>query len=358
LLTNKYNLRGRIMFKYLKQLTSLVAMVAVLFAFTTETMAAKKSKTLKNTQKKGFVRCGVSQGLPGFSNADAAGNWTGVDVDVCRAVAAAVLGDANKVKFTPLSAKERFTALTSGEIDILSRNTTWTLSRDADIGLTFVGVNFYDGQGFMVRKDSGITSTSQFKNGISACTNIGTTTELNMRDFFNSKGISYEPVAFEKADEVVAAYDSGRCDTYTTDKSGLAAQRTKMTNPDDHIVLPETISKEPLGPVVRQGDAVWEDIVRWSLNVMIEAEEYGITSSNADMMKTSDNPQIKRLVGSEGELGAAFGLDNDWSLRIIKQVGNYGESYKRNIADTGILPDRGPNELWTKGGILYVPPAR
>ena len=346
------------MFKYVKQLTSLVAMVAVLFAFTTETMAAKKSKTLKNTQKKGFVRCGVSQGLPGFSNADAAGNWTGVDVDVCRAVAAAVLGDANKVKFTPLSAKERFTALTSGEIDILSRNTTWTLSRDADIGLTFVGVNFYDGQGFMVRKDSGITSTSQFKNGISACTHIGTTTELNMRDFFNSKGISYEPVAFEKADEVVAAYDSGRCDTYTTDKSGLAAQRTKMTNPDDHVVLPETISKEPLGPVVRQGDAVWEDIVRWSLNVMIEAEEYGINSANADMMKTSENPQIKRLVGSEGELGAAFGLDNDWSLRIIKQVGNYGESYKRNIADTGILPDRGPNQIWTKGGLLYVPPAR
>ena len=346
------------MFKYVKQLTSLVAMVAVLFAFTTETMAAKKSKTLKNTQKKGFVRCGVSQGLPGFSNADAAGNWTGVDVDVCRAVAAAVLGDANKVKFTPLSAKERFTALTSGEIDILSRNTTWTLSRDADIGLTFVGVNFYDGQGFMVRKDSGITSTSQFKNGISACTNIGTTTELNMRDFFNSKGISYEPVAFEKADEVVAAYDSGRCDTYTTDKSGLAAQRTKMTNPDDHVVLPETISKEPLGPVVRQGDAVWEDMVRWSLNVMIEAEEYGINSANADMMKTSENPQIKRLVGSEGELGAAFGLDNDWSLRIIKQVGNYGESYKRNIADTGILPDRGPNQIWTKGGLLYVPPAR
>ena len=346
------------MFKYLKQLTSLVAMVAVLFAFTTETMAAKKSKTLKNTQNKGFVRCGVSQGLPGFSNADAAGNWTGVDVDVCRAVAAAVLGDANKVKFTPLSAKERFTALTSGEIDILSRNTTWTLSRDADIGLTFVGVNFYDGQGFMVRKSSGITSTSQFKNGISACTNIGTTTELNMRDFFNSKGISYEPVAFEKADEVVAAYDSGRCDTYTTDKSGLAAQRTKMSNPDEHIVLPETISKEPLGPVVRQGDAVWEDIVRWSLNTMIEAEEYGINSANADMMKTSENPQIKRLVGSEGELGTALGLDNDWSLRIIKQVGNYGESYKRNIADTGILPDRGPNNIWTQGGLLYTPPAR
>jgi len=347
-----------IMFKYVKQLTSLVAMVAVLFTFTTETFAANKSKTLNITQKKGFVRCGVSHGLPGFSNADAAGNWTGIDVDVCRAVAAAVLGDANKVKFTPLSAKERFTALTSGEIDILARNTTWTLSRDADIGLTVVGVNFYDGQGFMVRKDSGITSTSQFKNGISACTNIGTTTELNMRDFFNSQGISYTPVAGDPADEVVAAYDAGRCDTYTTDKSGLAAQRTKMSNPDDHMVLPETISKEPLGPVVRQGDSVWEDIVRWSLNTMIEAEEYGVNSANADMMKTSENPQIKRLVGAEGEMGAAFGLDNEWNLRIIKQVGNYGESYKRNIADTGILPDRGPNELWTKGGILYVPPSR
>ena len=280
------------MFK-IKQITSLLAVVAVLFGFATESFAAKKSKTLKNTIKQGFVKCGVSQGLPGFSNADASGNWTGIDVDVCRAVAAAVLGDANKVKFTPLSAKERFTALTSGEIDILARNTTWTLSRDADIGLTFVGVNFYDGQGFMVRKSSGITSTSQFKNGISACTNIGITTELNMRDFFNSRGISYEPVAFEKADEVVAAYDAGRCDTYTTDKSGLAAQRTKLSSPDDHIVLPETISKEPLGPVVRQGDSVWEDIVRWSLNAMIEAEEYGITSANADSMKTSDNPAVK-----------------------------------------------------------------
>jgi len=319
---------------------------------------SKKSKTLENTQKAGFVKCGVSQGLPGFSNADTAGNWSGIDVDVCRAVAAAVLGDADKVKFTPLSAKERFTALIAGEIDILSRNTTWTLSRDADIGLTFVGVNFYDGQGFMVRKNSGINSVNDFKSGISACTNTGTTTELNMRDFFNSKNISYEPIAFEKADEVVAAYDAGRCDTYTTDKSGLAAQRTKMSNPDEHKVLPETISKEPLGPVVRQGDSVWEDIVRWSLNVMIEAEEYGVNSSNASSLKDSENPQIKRLVGSEGELGSAFGLDNDWSLRIIEQVGNYGEIYEKHIASTGIMPDRGPNELWTKGGILYVAPAR
>jgi general L-amino acid transport system substrate-binding protein len=319
---------------------------------------SKKSKTLQNTQKAGFVKCGVSQGLPGFSNADTAGNWSGIDVDVCRAVAAAVLGDADKVKYTPLSAKERFTALIAGEIDILSRNTTWTLSRDADIGLTFVGVNFYDGQGFMVRKNSGINSVNDFQSGISACTNTGTTTELNMRDFFNSKNISYEPIAFEKADEVVAAYDAGRCDTYTTDKSGLAAQRTKMTAPDDHKVLPETISKEPLGPVVRQGDAVWEDIVRWSLNVMIEAEEYGVNSSNASSLKDSENPQIKRLVGSEGELGSAFGLDNEWSLRIIEQVGNYGEIYEKHIASTGIMPDRGPNELWTKGGILYVAPAR
>ena len=320
---------------------------------------SKKSKTLDQTKKQDFVKCGVSQGLPGFSNADAAGNWTGMDVDVCRAVAAAVLGDADKVKYTPLSAKERFTALISGEVDVLSRNTTWTLSRDADIGLTFVGVNFYDGQGFMVRKSSGITSTNQFRSGISACTNTGTTTELNMRDFFESKGITYEPIAFEKADVVVQAYDAGRCDTYTTDKSGLAAQRTKMKNPDEHIVLPETISKEPLGPVVRQGDAVWEDIVRWSLNTMIEAEEYGINSSNASSLKeSSENPQVKRIVGAEGEMGAALGLDNDWSLRIIEQVGNYGESYKKHIADTGILPDRGPNDLWTRGGLLYTPPAR
>ena len=348
------------MIKSLKSLVLVISASLLLFACGQQGGGAgsKKSKTLDNTKKAGFVKCGVSQGLPGFSNADASGNWTGIDVDVCRAVAAATLGDADKVKYFPLSAKERFTALTSGEIDVLSRNTTWTLSRDADIGLTFVGVNFYDGQGFMVRKDSCITSTSQFKSGISACTNIGTTTELNMRDFFNSKGIKYEPVAFEKADEVVAAYDAGRCDTYTTDKSGLAAQRTKLKDPNAHRVLPETISKEPLGPVVRQGDAVWEDIVRWSLNTMIEAEEYGITSSNADSMKESENPAVKRLVGVEGELGAAFGLDNEWSLRIIKQVGNYGESYKKHIADTDILPKRGPNQLWTKGGILYVPPAR
>ena len=319
----------------------------------------KKASTVDATKKQGFVKCGVSQGLPGFSNADESGKWTGIDVDVCRAVAAAVLGDANKVKYTPLSAKERFTALQAGEIDVLSRNTTWTLERDAAIGLTFVGVNFYDGQGFMVRKATGIKSVNDFKDGVKVCTNTGTTTELNMADFFKSKGIKYEPVVFEKADEVVQAYDSGRCDTYTTDKSGLAAQRTKLTKPDDHVVLPETISKEPLGPVVRQGDAKWEDVVRWSLNVWIEAEEYGVNSGNIDSMKESKNPAIQRIVGAEGtKNGEALGLDQEWSYRIIKQIGNYGESYKKNIADTGILPDRGPNNLWTKGGILYVPPVR
>ena len=319
----------------------------------------KKASTVDATKKQGFVKCGVSQGLPGFSNADESGKWTGIDVDVCRAVAAAVLGDADKVKYTPLSAKERFTALQAGEIDVLSRNTTWTLERDAAIGLTFVGVNFYDGQGFMVRKATGIKSVNDFKNGVKVCTNTGTTTELNMADFFKSKGVKYEPVVFEKADEVVQAYDSGRCDTYTTDKSGLAAQRTKLSKPDDHVVLPETISKEPLGPVVRQGDSKWEDVVRWSLNVWIEAEEYGVNSSNIDSMKSSKNPAIQRIVGAEGtKNGEALGLDQEWSYRIIKQIGNYGESYKKNIADTGILPDRGPNNLWTKGGILYVPPVR
>ncbi len=321
--------------------------------------SSKKASTLDATKKQGFVKCGVSQGVPGFSNADASGNWSGIDVDVCRAVAAAVLGDASKVKYTGLSAKERFTALQAGEIDILSRNTTWTLERDASIGLTFVGVNFYDGQGFMVRKTSGLKSVNEFKNGVKVCTNLGTTTELNMADFFKSKSVKYEPVVFEKADEVVQAYDAGRCDTYTTDKSALAAQSTKMKDPTEHVVLPETISKEPLGPVVRQGDSKWEDVVRWSLNVFIEAEEYGVNSGNIDSMKDSKNPAIQRIVGAEGtKNGEALGLDNQWSYRIIKQVGNYGESYKRNLADTNIMPERGPNQLWTKGGILYVPPVR
>jgi len=316
--------------------------------------------TLSDTKDRGHVRCGVSQGLPGFSNPDADGNWVGIDVDVCRAVAAAIFGKGGdeKVEYFPVSAKERFTKLTAGEYDILSRNTTWTLSRDAKIGLTFNGVNFYDGQGFMVPKALGITSALEL-DGASVCVNTGTTTELNLADYFRANGMSYEPVVFEKADEVIAAYDSGRCDVHTTDKSGLAAQRTKLAQPNDHMVLGETISKEPLGPVTREGDENWSDIVRWSLNVMIEAEELGITSANADAMKTSENPAIKRLVGSEGETGAALALDQEWSLRIIKQVGNYGESYERNVGpDTPVGLSRGPNAQWINGGILYANPTR
>ena len=311
---------------------------------------------LKFTKETGLVRCGVS-GIPGFSGRSSSGNWSGIDVDVCRAVAAAVLGDASKVKFIPLTRKESFRALVNCQdktkcVDILARHSTWTLSRDAGIGLTFVGINFIDGNGFMVRKKSGIKSTKDFKNGISVCSNVGTTTELNTRDFFKSKGITYEIVAFELAWEVVAAYDSGRCDTYVTDRTGLMAQRTKMSNPDEHIILSEIISKEPLGPIVREFDPYWEDVVRWSLNTMIVAEENGVTSANIDVMKNSENPKIKRLLGIEGYLGLDLFLDQDWSYRIIKQVGNYGESYERNLGY--LLPERGPNNLWKNGGFILV----
>ncbi|MEE8501265.1 MAG: amino acid ABC transporter substrate-binding protein, partial [Kiloniellales bacterium] len=240
--------------------------------------------TLDDVRAKGFVQCGVSQGLPGFSNPDEQGNWTGIDVDVCRAVAAAIFGDSEAVKYSPLSAKERFTALQSGEIDVLSRNTTWTLVRDTALGLNFAGVNYYDGQGFMVRKDLGVTNALEL-DGASVCTNIGTTTELNLSDYFRANNMSFEPVVFEKADEVVAAYDSGRCDVYTTDQSGLAAQRIKLSDPDAHVILPEIISKEPLGPVVSHGDDRWLDVVKWTLYAMIEAEELGVTSANVDQMR-------------------------------------------------------------------------
>jgi general L-amino acid transport system substrate-binding protein len=315
--------------------------------------------TMDDVKAKGHVQCGVSQGLPGFSNPDQSGNWTGLDVDVCRAVAAAVFGDADKVKYTPLSAKERFTALQSGEVDVLSRNTTWTLTRDTALGLDFVGVNFYDGQGFMIRKDMGIDSATKL-DGASVCVNIGTTTELNMADYFRANGMKYEPVVFEKADEVVAAYDAGRCDVYTTDRSGLAAQRVKLKDPKAHMVLPETISKEPLGPVVRHGDNQWGDIVRWSLIAMIQAEEMGLSSKNVDdMRKSSTDPAVKRILGTEGDMGSIMGLPNDWSYNIIKQVGNYGEVYARHVGpSTAIGLARGPNELWNKGGLMYPMPVR
>jgi general L-amino acid transport system substrate-binding protein len=314
--------------------------------------------TLDDVKAKGFVQCGSSQGVPGFSHPDDQGNWSGIDVDVCRAVAAAIFGDPTAVKYTPLSAKERFTALQSGEIDLLSRNTTWTMGRDTSLGLNFAGVNYYDGQGFMVRKSLGVGSALEL-SGASVCTNTGTTTELNVADFFRQNNMEYEIVAFEKTDEVVAAYDAERCDVYTTDQSGLYANRLKLTNPDDHIVLPEIISKEPLGPVVRQGDDQWFNIVKWTLNAMINAEEFGVTSANVDEMKNSDNPEIKRLLGTEGAFGEGIGLGNEWAYNIIKAVGNYGESFDRNIGpDTEIGIARGQNALWSKGGILYAPPVR
>ncbi|HEX7787258.1 MAG TPA: amino acid ABC transporter substrate-binding protein [Methylomirabilota bacterium] len=315
--------------------------------------------TLDDVKKKGFLQCGVSQGNPGFSNPDTKGNWTGLDVDICRAVAAAIFGDAEKVKYTPTSAKERFTALQSGEVDVLSRTTTWTLVRDTALGLNWAGVNYYDGQGFMVPKKLNVKSAKQL-NGASVCVAIGTTTELNLADYFRANKMSYKPVTFEKADEVVAAYESGRCDVFTTDRSSLAAQRTKLKNPDAHVVLPEIISKEPLGPLVRHGDDQWLDIVRWSLYAMLEAEEYGVNSENVDQMKSSSNdPVVKRLLGVEGDMGKNLGLGNDWAYNIIKKVGNYGESYERNVGPkTPLKLERGANALWKDGGLQYAMPVR
>ena len=314
--------------------------------------------TLDDVKAKGFIQCGVSQGLAGFSNPDDAGNWTGMDVDVCRAMAAAIFGDAKKVKFTPLSAKERFTALQSGEVDVLSRNTTWTATRDTALGLNFAGVNFYDGQGFMVRKSLGIKSALEL-GGAAVCTNTGTTTELNVADYFRSHNLKYKIVAFEKADEVVQAYDKGRCDVYTTDSSGLYAQRPKLSKPADHVVLPEIISKEPLGPVVRQGDDQWFNLTKWTLFAMINAEELGVTQANVDKMKGSNNPAIKRLLGVEGSFGENLGVGNDWVYNIVKQVGNYGESFDRNVGPkTPLAIARGVNALWSKGGLQYAPPIR
>lgn len=260
--------------------------IAAAAALCAATAGFAQASTLGDVKSKGFIQCGVSQGIPGFSNPDQAGEWTGIDADMCRAVAAAVFGDSSKVKFTPLSAKDRFTALQSGEIDILSRNTTWTLVRDTALGLNFAGVNYYDGQGFMVRRDLGVKSAKQLA-GAAVCVNIGTTTELNMADFFRANNMDYKPVVFEKADEVVAAYDAGRCDVYTSDRSALAAQRLKLKNPGAHMVLPETISKEPLGPVVRHGDDQWLDIVKWSLYLMVEAEENGVSQANVDDLRAT-----------------------------------------------------------------------
>jgi len=315
--------------------------------------------TLETVKERGEVGCGVSQGLPGFSNPDDMGNWTGIDVELCRGIAAAIFGDVSKVKYRPLSAKERFTALQSGEFDVLVRNTTYTLSRDAALGLDFVAVNYYDGQGFMVRSELGVASVNEL-SGATICVNAGTTTELNLADYFRARGMEFEVVTFEKADEVVAAYDAGRCDAWTTDHSALFANRLKLKDPTKHVVLPEIISKEPFGPVVRQGDDPWGDIVRWVHNVMLIAEEFGITSENVEEMRAeSENPEVRRLLGVEGSMGEKLGLSNDWAYNVIKLVGNYGEVFERTVgADSPLNIDRGLNALWRDGGLHYAPPVR
>jgi general L-amino acid transport system substrate-binding protein len=326
---------------------------------------AASAGTLDTVKAAGVVNCGSNPGLIGFGTPDDQNNWKGFDVDFCRAVAAAVLGDATKVKFVPLSAKERFTALQSGTIDMLSRNSTWTMSRDSTLGLMFAGVTYYDGQGFMVTSKLGVKSALEL-NGASVCVQTGTTTELNLADYFKANKMEYKVVAFEKNEEVLKAYQEGRCDVYSTDQSGLYAEVLKMTNPADHVVLPEIISKEPLGPVVRQGDDQWFTIVKWVHYAMVNAEELGVTQANVDEMKNSANPEIQRLLSvktknpdgteADNDFGKGLGLGPDWAYNIIKAVGNYGEVFDRNLAQLKIA--RGKNDLWSKGGLQYAPPVR
>jgi general L-amino acid transport system substrate-binding protein len=316
------------------------------------------AQTLQAVKQRGNLICGTNGELPGFGFPDAQGNWTGIDVDVCRAIAAAIFNDAKKIKFVPLSAKDRFTALQSGEIDVLVRNTSWTSSRDSGLGLVFAGVNFYDGQGFMVRKSLKVTSALQL-GGASVCVGQGTTTELNLADYFRANNMQIKTVTFATANETIKAYEAGRCDVYTTDASGLYGYRLKFADPDEHVVLPEIISKEPLGPVVRRGDDQWLNIVKWAMFAMIDAEEAGITSKNLDEMLNSTSPDVKRIVGTEGTYGQQMGLTNDWVVRIVRQVGNYGEVFERNVGTGSPLKiDRGLNRLWNDGGLMYAPPIR
>jgi general L-amino acid transport system substrate-binding protein len=319
---------------------------------------AATAQTLKTVTDRGVLSCGVSQGLPGFSLPDDKGNWTGLDVDICRAIAAAIFNDPTKVKFVPLSAKDRFTALQSGEIDLLSRNTTWTLSRDTALGANFTGVTYYDGQGFLVKKSLKVNSALEL-NSASVCVQTGTTNEQNLADYFKGNNMKYEVIAFGSADETIKAYESGRCDVFTADVSQLYAERLKLSNPADHSVLPEVISKEPLGPMVRHGDDQWFDLVKWVLFAMIDAEELGVTRKNVNEMAKSDKPEIKRALGTDGNLGEQLGLTKDWVSRIVKAVGNYGESFDRNVgAGSKLGIARGLNQLWNKGGIQYAPPIR
>ena len=319
---------------------------------------ASAQATLAQVKQRGILNCGSNTGLAGFGVPDAQGNWKGLDVDLCRAISATIFNDPSKVKFIPLSAKDRFTALQSGEVDVLVRNSTWTMTRDASLGLLFTGVNYYDGQGFLVRKKLGVNSALQL-SGASVCTQQGTTTELNLADYFRANNLKYEVVAFATSDETVKAYDAGRCDAFTTDASGLYAERLKLTNPDEHLVLPEIISKEPLGPSVRNNDPQWFNLVKWVHFAMLNAEELGVTQANVDQQLKSENPEIKRLLGTEGKFGEQVGLTPDWAVRIVKHVGNYGESFERNVGQGSLLKiARGQNGLWTKGGLQYAPPVR
>ena len=340
--------------------TGLRAIVALAFGIGLALASpARAGATLDKVKGAGTISCGVSTGLAGFSQPDNQGNYAGLDVDVCKAIAAALFGDPSKVKYVPLTAQQRFTALQSGEIDILSRNTTWTLQRDTELGLNFAPVVYYDGQGFMVPKKLGLKSAKEL-NGATICVQPGTTTELNLADYFRANKMTFKPLVIEKLDEVVAAYMSGRCDVFTTDRSGLAGIRVaRAQNPDDHVILPEVISKEPLAPAVRQGDDQWHDIVSWAIYALIEAEERGITAKNVDDMLKSEAPDVKRMLGVTPGMGKALGLDEKWAYNEIKAVGHYGEIFERNVGkDSPLKLDRGINNLWTHGGLMYAMPIR
>lgn len=340
--------------------TLLTAAIAVGFGLSVNAALAQTaaSPTLDAIKAKGYVQCGVTGGVPGFSAPDANNNWTGLEVDYCRALAAAIFNNADAVRYTPLTSQERFTALSAGEIDVLSRTTTWTMSRDTQLGIKFVGTMFYDGQGFMVRKSDNIASALDL-SGAAICIESGTTTELNAADYFAANKLEFNTVVFVDQDEVVKAYEDGRCDVYTTDSSALAAERSKFADPSAHVILPEIISKEPLGPVVRQGDDGFFNIARWTYFALLEAEELGVSSANVDEMLASDNPAIKRLLGVEGDFGTPMGLTKDWAYQIIKLVGNYAEVYEKHVGpNTAIGLARGLNALWKDGGIQYSPPIR
>jgi len=335
-------------------ITTLLTAASVLAA---ATASAQPSGTLAAVKERGFLRCGSNEGLAGFGGADAQGNWTGLDVDLCRAIAAAIFNDPAKVRFQALAVKDRFTALQKGEVDVLARNTTWTLARDAD-GLNFTAVNYYDGQGFMVRKALKVNSALELSDA-AVCVQQGTTTELNLADYFRGNRMKLKAVTFAGADEAVKAYDAGRCDAFTTDVSALYGERLRLASPNDHVVLPEIISKEPLAPAVRHGDDQWLDVVKWVFFATVTAEEMGLTQRNIDEALGSDKPDVRRFVGAEGNFGEMLGLTRDWSVRIIKGVGNYGESFERNLGQGSPLKiARGLNALWTKGGLQYAPPIR